>query len=455
VQAQAFQGLYATDNSITQVRDNPVFAIHDDRAQFNFLGIGFEAGGNTLLFRKKALNYLFTGNAAMNEEYERNNNSGKNKQFWGNFEVMGPGASFIVKRRYYFSFTTGMRYMVNSDNLSSGVADLLGVNGTKDTAAYRPYTVDNYSLTASAFSEYNLTYAGFFMESEVHTIEGGVTFKLLNGAGAAGVGIPRATFNTSNADGHFYNVRAIANVAFTPYANDWAITANPFNPFRHPMNNLGFGLSAGAVYYYNPREGMVPKKGYKARVAVSITDIGSINYEAASTTGTYRLTDSAINYKNITNNTKASFGNQIYNDYIVTGQATGLSGGQKRFKVYLPTALHVNVDYKFSSRIYMNANMLINLRKPSPDYYSTHYVSTLTLTPKYKFGRVNLAVPVCLNAAFQAYAGAVVEVGSFYAGSASLLRYATSNSLNNINLFMGANFRLQHHRQTEKEEMMQ
>lgn len=451
--AQAFLGMYATDNSITQIKDNPVFTIHDDIAQYNILGIGFEAGGNSVLFRKKAMGYLFNGKAELNDEYVRNNNSGKEKFFWGNFEIQGPGASFIVKKRFYFSVTTNSRYMVNSDNLNSSVADLLGVNGVKDTARYKPYTIDKYSITAHAFSELNLSYAGFFLESELHTIQGGFSVKLLSGAGAAGMGISTAAFNTSGGDGNAYNVRAIANVAFSPYANEWAITANPFNPFRHPINNLGVGFSAGAAYYYNPREGMVPQKGYKARIAMSITDVGSISYDAASTSGSYRIIDSAINYKKITNDASTTFGNRIFNDYIIKGTATPLSGS-KRFKVGLPTALHINADYKINDRLFVNGNMLINLRAPSPDAYATHYISTLTISPRFRFGKVNLSIPTCLNFYLQGYMGAVAEVGAFYVGSTSVLRFATSNNINNLNIYMGTNLRIKPRKQKTRDQML-
>jgi hypothetical protein len=455
VHAQAFLGLHGTDNSITQIKDNPAFTVHEEKFEFNYLGIGFEAGGNSVHFRRKVMGYLLNGNAALGDDYTRNENSGKEKRFWGNFEVLGPSAAFLVKKRYFFAVSTRMRYMVNSDNLNAQVADMLGVNPIVDTTGSGSRSIDNYNITAHAFSELGLSYGGYFLESQEHNIEGGITVSLISGAGAAGLGIPNASFNAKRGDGTAYGLRGIANVAYTPYANDWALTANPFNPFRHPMNNFGYGISAGAVYYYNPRTGPMPKKGYIARVAISITDVGRVSYEASALSGTYRVTDSAFNYRAVKNQEGVTFGNRLFNDYIVTGKAVPLGESSSRFTVGLPTALRINGDIKVNEKLFVNGNFIINLRRPSADVFATHYVTTITVAPRYRFGHINLSVPVCINGDMQGYMGAVVESGVIYAGSTSLVQFAASNKINNINFFVGSHLKIPFKKkQSEKDALM-
>ena len=98
--------------------------------------------------------------------------------------------------------------------------------------------------------------------------------------------------------------------------------------------------------------------------------------------------------------------------------------------------------------------MLINLRAPSPDAYATHYISTLTISPRIRFGKVNLSIPTCVNFYLQGYMGAVAEVGAFYVGSTSVLRFATSNNINNLNIYMGTNLRIKPRKQKTREQML-
>ncbi len=451
--AQAFLGLYGTDNSVNQVRDNPAFAVHEDRMQLNFFGVAAEVGGNSILFKRSITNFITGGKATMDKDYFRNNNDQHSKMFWANMEATGPGASFLVKKRYFFSVNTGMRYLVNSDNLSDRVFNLMGVNPKVDSNNFDSFSIKNYSLTGQVFSELNLTYAGFFYESEEYKLIGGVTVKVLNGVAAAGMGIPDASFKTYRHDGVAYAASGIANIAFTPFANKWALTNSPLRAFGAATNNMGLGADIGAVYYMNPNEGFQVKKGYITRFAASITDIGSINYTASSTTGTYEVKDTVINYRGIQNNEAVSFGTRIFNDYVIDSVARPKSGS-KKFKVGLPTALHLNADFKIQPRIFLNANVLINLRQPSADKYANHYISTFTVTPRYIIKNFSISLPFSYNVAKQGYLGAIVAVGPFYIGSGSLFQLATSNSINNLNLYLGANMRIKPKKQKEKDMMM-
>ena len=452
--AQAFLGLYAPDNSVTQIRENPAFALHDDRAQLNFGGIAFEVGGNSLLFKKHVFNFLTEGKASMDKDYFRNHNDQPNKMFWAHMEVIGPGAAVRVKKRYYFALTTGMRYLLNSDHLDDRVFNLMGVNPRMDSNMHDSFTIKNYSLTSQVFSEINLSYAGYFYNTEEYKLVGGVTLKLLNGISAAGMGIPDATFKTYNHDGNAYSAAGIVNVAFTPNAQKWAISNNPLiRSMGAATNNMGIGADIGVVYYMNPSESFQVKKGYVNRFSLSVTDIGSINYTASSTSGSYLLKDSALNYRKIQNNEQVSYGNRIFNDYLIDSNASPRSS-TKKMKVGLPTALRLNADFRVDPRIFVNVNVLVNLRQPSADVYNSHYTTTFTVTPRYVIQNFGVSLPFSFNVLKQGYMGVIVFYGPVYIGSGSLWQLATSNSINNLNLFLGAHLRIKPKKQKEKDMMM-
>ena len=449
---QSFLGLYGTDNSVTQIRDNPAFAVHEDRAQINIFGIGGEIGGNSILFKRRALGFLDSGKAGMGTDYFRSYDNG-DKRFWGNVEINGPGASVLIRKRYFFAITTGLRYLLNSDHLDAGVFNLLGANAVRDTNTTDSFNVKNYSITSQVFAELNLSYAGFLYESEDYKLIGGITLKLLDGIGAAGMGISQASFKTYNNDGIAYNVNGNANVAFSPYANSWAITNDPLHAITRPTSNIGAGLDLGLVYYMNPNETMQKKKGYLVRFAASITDIGSISYTSSSTTGSYTINNKNIDFRGLQNNADITFGNRIFNNYLVDTTAVP-TGSAKKFKVKLPTALHLNADMKINEHFFVNANLLGNLRAPSADYYSNHYISTLSITPRYMYKIYGIAMPFSFNEYKQGYLGAILFIGPAYIGSGSLLQMAASNSINNANLYLGGTLRIKPKKPKMKDIMM-
>lgn len=450
--SQTFLGLNGDVNCVTQIRDNPAFAVHEDRAQINFLTIGGEIGGNSIMFRKKIYNSFTTGEATMDKDYYRSYDR-HDKALWANLEVIGPGASVLVKKRYFVAVTTGMRYLMNSDNLNDNVYRMMGVNPTLDTNLVDSFKVNNFAITSQIFSELNLTYAGFIYQSEDHTLVAGASLKILNGIGAAGLGIDNASFKTYNNDGVAHNATGNVNIAMTPYANKWAISNNPFNALRNPANNMSVGADLGLVYYMNPNETLFRRKGYISRLAISITDIGSNSYTASSVSGKYSVNNKNIDFKNIQNNNDISFGTRIFNNYLVDTTAIP-TGSSKKVKFGLPTALHINGDFKIEPRFWVNANVLINLRKVDANNLSNHYISTITVTPRYTIGKFAVSLPFSFNIQKQGYLGIILFAGPVYIGSGSLFQMTTSNSINNLNLFLGSSLRIKAKRQKERDAMM-
>ena len=450
--AQPFLGLYGTQNSITEIRENPAYTVSQDRAQINIASAGADIGGNSIVFKPGAYGFLATGKATMDQDYYRNYDPHQ-KMFWANIEAMGPGASFRIRKRYFFAITSGVRYLMNSDNLNQNVFNILGVNPYTDTAKTDSFKIHNYSITSQVFRELNLSYGGFLYQSEDYNLVGGVTVKILSGMGAAGMGISDASFKVKNNDGVAYGVNGDVNVAFTPYANNWAISNNPFQSYYDRTGNLGVGVDLGMVYYINPNETMQLKRGYEARLSMSITDIGSISYNASSTSGSYSITNKAINYRGISNNSDISYGSRIFNDYLVDTVAAP-KGNTTKFKVHLPTAFHFNADLKVENRFFVNTNLLLNLVTPSADKYANHYVSTLTITPRYMIRSIGLAMPFSFNAIKQGYVGAVLFVGPFYVGSGSLYEMAGSNNIYNASFYSGLTLRIKPKRKSMKDIMM-
>ncbi len=451
--AQALLGNYNYENTINIVRDNPAFAYTDDRAQINIFSVGMLCGGNTLLFKPSIFGFLENGNVTPNTDYEKNGSAGV-KNLWGNLEIAGPGASFKFRKKHNFAITTGARYLINSNNLDRGTFMLLGANAPHDSLIRDTFNVNNFRYTSQFFKEINLSYATYIYSSEDYNLIGGVTLKVLFGAGAMGVNVSNANFNTYNNDGTAYNLSGNGNFVYTPFANKWALSNSPLNALASPTNNMGIGADVGMVYYINVNETMALIKGYQLRLAASVTDIGSINYTAGSFSGNFNINNQNINYKNIQNNSTKTFGTRLFSDYYQDTVLKGKSNISK-FTVGLPTALRLNADIKvLEEKVFFNINGIINLRNPNADKYVNHYITTATFTPRYATKLFQFALPFTFNNQKQGYLGGVIYCGPFYIGSSSIFSMTVTNKFNNIDLFSGLSLRIKKRTAKERDYMM-
>lgn len=453
--AQTFMGAYSTENTILMVKQNPTFAISGDRAQFNIGGIGTDLGSNCILFNRSIYSFLTHGTASTGKDYIKNY-ANSDRTLWLNTEISGPGVSFNINKKHYFAFTTGIRYLINADHLDNSVFMSMG-GSNPDSEKNKTLTLNNFSFTSQMFKEINFSYATFFHNSEDFSLAGGATVKLLVGIGAFGLGIPNAKYSTIGNEGVANNVTGNANFYFTPYANRLILTNSPMGATKVPTNDIGIGGDIGLIYYVHVNNSMQRKRNYQVRIAASVTDIGSISYTASSTSGSYSTNSGTINYKNIQNTPQQTFGNRVFNEYLLYNVIKATNDVSK-FSMGLPTAFHLNADINVVGEyFYINTNFLLNLRSQSATNFSNHYINSVSLTPRYivnKSSDIGFGMPFTFNSINQGCLGGVAFVGPFYIGSGSIFNALITNRFNAIDIYTGLTLRIKPKGSKEREYMM-
>lgn len=85
----------------------------------------------------------------------------------------------------------------------------------------------------------------------------------------------------------------------------------------------------------------------------------------------------------------------------------------------LPTALHLNVGYMLTKRLYLNTSLLQGLR--GKESVAMRQYSVLTLTPRFESRGMELAIPVSLTNDYRDLAlGAMLRLGPLLLGSDNL-----------------------------------
>jgi hypothetical protein len=429
--AQGFTGLNLSNNVITDVFTNPGYVVTNNDFQVNVAGFSAYVGNNAYYLSKNGINSLING---VSNPYIFKSVGTNAKVIYGNADFLGPAVSFKVKKKYYVAVTTRMRYLLNLDNLNDDAFRLMG-GQPADTS--KVYNLNNLSFNNQLFAQLGLSYGGIITSNDENSFRGGITLNYMMGFAAAALTVPHATFKAEQNNG-ISDFHGNVNVAFTPYANTWLSKGSPLSKFGTTPTGSGLGLDMGVVYEYTPTEGMNQQHEYLLRLSASITDIGSINYSSSSTTGSYSAKDSAYNINNVNKDPNKTYGqtiNHLLNDSIVSQKGT-----TDKFKMHLPTALHLAMDLKLGKHFYLNLATLINLRTASADNYGSHYVTSFGFAPRYESKYFSLGVPFSVNTYKKGNLGVVIYAGPFYVGSTSILTPIINSNIDNFDIYMGIHF---------------
>ena len=109
------------------------------------------------------------------------------------------------------------------------------------------------------------------------------------------------------------------------------------------------------------------------------------------------------------------------------------------YKTQLPTALHINADWSFTQRFYVNLNTdlsLISKKKATGSRIS----NIVSLTPRFESKFFSLYVPLSVVEYNGFQAGAGLRFGGLYIGSGSILTALTSNNTKGADGYAGLKF---------------
>jgi outer membrane protein OmpA-like peptidoglycan-associated protein len=110
--------------------------------------------------------------------------------------------------------------------------------------------------------------------------------------------------------------------------------------------------------------------------------------------------------------------------------------------------LHANFDYNIFERLYINADVLVNMLAES-NPVSPNYITTFTVTPRLEKKWVSIYAPVSYNVQGQLNAGAGVRIGPLFVGSGSVVSAMFRNKISSADAHMGMTIPIFQHRRSE------
>ncbi|WP_136667010.1 DUF5723 family protein [Flavobacterium sp. H122] len=417
-QAQSYIGYYHDNYAgVQSVLFNPA-SIVDSRFKADINLFSVSVTGTNDYYGINATDLL---KGSYNIETDAETFPSDSNSFIVNADVMGPSFMINIKPKHSIALFTRARMTGNIHNINGDAfnqfADNFNSNQDLD------FSTGNFTINSNSWAELGLSYATVLVDKGSHFLKGGLTLKYLQGISN--------TYTQGSNINVIYNYNGV-NPALNPITTSGSLTyggdqdfIENFNDIKFDSDKAGIGGDLGFTYEYRPNFNNATQNKYLLRVGLSITDIGSINYKNTDQK-VYNLNGivSEADYENA-----GSIGEFLDNNYAVTETKANV-------KAVLPTAVHLNLDWNFYKKFYLNANGDLNVNDKT-SLNKSAIANTVTLTPRYESKWFGAYLPLNYMDYRGFQAGAGFRLGPLFVGSGSVITNLISDESKGFDIHAG------------------
>ena len=352
-----------------------------------------------------------------------------------NVDALGPAFMFNLSKNSSIALFTRARSFVTINKINGSSIAALDDDTTDDFIV----TENDINALGHAWAEVGLAYARVFTNNEQHFLKGGLSLKYLQGMGSVYVVGENVTidYDDDGTDlGGGIITGSISSSGDLTYARYVEFDNDDYD-YKKPDKSNGFSADFGVVYEWRPNyddyitddpnlNGFKHKNKYKLKIGLSITDIGFVDYKNGIKEG-FNIRKSNVNQNQF--ESEPDFGAALDRFYELTNADTG-------YKIDLPTALHLNADWNFNSKLYLNLNTDFSLI--SKDRITANRISNVvSLTPRYESKWFSFYMPLSVIESNGFRMGAGLRAGPLYLGSGSVISGFTSNNNREADVYAG------------------
>jgi len=335
--------------------------------------------------------------------------------FFSNAEFVGPSFMFNIDDKNSVGIITRVRAFANVNNINGGLYETL--NEEFDGVSDFSFDSSNLITNTHAWAEIGFAYGRVLYDDVDHFLKGGITLKLLQGAGV----------NYFNSPGFSGSYNTSTETISTNGSINYGSTIDINNDDDFDFNDLhtGFGADIGITYEWR-RDNTTDNKGlnkYLLKVGLSITDIGSITY------------DNVTQYSFDLNNRTASTVGYDDAEEFLDNNYTSVETTSKQ-KVNLPTALRLSADYNIHKSIYLSLLGAFSLVQNNTEY-TNKINNAVTIAPRLETKWFSFYSPVSFRQYEDFAWGAGFRLGPLTLGSGSILSNMISKESKTADLYLG------------------
>jgi outer membrane protein OmpA-like peptidoglycan-associated protein len=449
LKSQDFLG-YANSNyvGVTGISLQPA-CIVDDRMEFDMtlFGANVAAYNNYLGLKKSALK-PFKGKDDQgktqwfptlsndtdfihNSMEERENR--RNKSVYSSARVNMPSFMVYCNHKNSFAFTWDLRNYVNADGVSPELAKLI-IEQFNYPSLWTINTGDltskNLSVQQMGWAEYGLTYGRVLKEDNEHFFKSAIRLKFLQGIMSSYMDIKDFRFNVPNDT----TMNFLHSEVSYGHSRNFEFEGNNVK-LKTFESYPGIGGDIGFVYEWRPdykkfKHELDGEKDlwrrdlnkYKLRVGVSALDIGTIKFKKGNLSNNFIADFSLFNlHKFDTIGSVTEFDSLIKLNFPASAPTS-------TYKMTLPTAFSLQVDYNIWKDFYVNMTTFMALQFKKRET-KIHEYSAVSITPRWDHKWFGVFLPVQYHQLDGMRFGACLRMGPLIIGTSNLTPLVSKKSM--------------------------
>lgn len=426
-QAQQLLGIansnYAGTNGIYM---NPS-SIADSRHGFYFNLFTFDGMLTNNYLRYSGPNLaesLVNDDFGKDNEYLQERLNGKPKMFAAGAEVRLPSFMLKLSPKHSFAVASRFRTSIQGNNIAEDIFKVIKY-GAGSEAMQNVYNNSHFNFNVNSFLETGITYGRVLIDQDKHFIKGGVTVKRLTGVYSAHL-INKELGYTIKEDAEGNPMLEIQRLNMQMGYSRGNFEIDPQETlFNRNAPGKGWGMDIGFTYEYRPdiedyrytmdgKERLDNRKNkYKYRVGVALMDMGGIKYNDSGLSRSYNISrqNVVISAEDIENSNIDDI-----DELLIDVLDIKPSEQSSFFRSGLPTALHLNLDYRIADRLYVNTTILQGLR--GRHGLGMRQNAMLAVVPRIEMKWLELSFPLSLVNNYSSFTfGTMVKIGPLFVGS--------------------------------------
>ena len=261
------------------------------------------------------------------------------------------------------------------------------------------------------WAEVGFNYGQVVLDKKEHFLKLGGTIKYLKGYSAAYFQTSNLQFNLKNND----TTQLITGNFNYGYSDNLPglIENGLDNEFN---SNFGVGLDLGFVYEWRPKykdfkydmDGesnlwMKNKNKYKAKVGISLIDLGSMRFKKGGLSRNFSVNNSSpFDLQSFSTTSSLSDFDQIIDSLILESSGAGNTNWTSEqspnstFVMRTPTALSLQLDYQLGKYFYVNVSGVMNVILKKKDT-KVIVPNQFSITPSFDWSWFGLFLPISMN----------------------------------------------------------
>jgi outer membrane protein OmpA-like peptidoglycan-associated protein len=361
--------------------------------------------------------------------------NGKDKSVFMGGSVVFPSFMVNLGKNSALAFSSRVRVISNLDNITEDLAQLAWEGFDYEPLLYKTLENANFNMQSNAWLEFGITYAGVLLNRDKHFLKAGGTLKYLQGAASGYAFVRDLTYRLDSPD----------TLSLFQSKVNYGIS-NSFDSDGFPeiraISEPGIGFDVGIVYEYrrdidkytysmDGKDGLQreDKDKYLFRVGISLIDFGHIKYQKGYYSQDFVADVRDWRIEGMEINSIRDFNDTLRNRFNFSDNTN------ESFKMGLPTALSLQLDYNIGAGFYVNLMPYFALRKGTNMIAKTHYYTSYSLTPRYDHKWFGVAVPLNIDQFNRFNAGLSLRLGPIWLGSNSIISNAAGKQVRGFDAY--------------------